>query len=125
MPRYRLKIPDLILVEPIYFTFFVIDFNGPTMASDACDPPGLPLQLVTDEVGARIREISLSMIDDQSMLAKVMDMMGFTITVVGLFFSFIGDGQFSKDGIASTLNGLLVLLLEVSIKHIQSLLSCF
>ncbi len=44
------------------------------------------------------------MIDDQSVLAKVMNMMGFAITVIGLFFSFIGDGQFSKDRITSALN---------------------
>lgn len=88
------------------------------MASDACDSPGLPLQLITDEVGGRIREISLPMIDDQSVLAKVMDVMGFTITVIGLFSSLISNGQLSKDGIASTLSGLLVLFLEMIIKCI-------
>jgi hypothetical protein len=41
------------------------------MASDAGDPPGLPLQLVTNEVSGRIGEISLAMIDDQTLLAKV------------------------------------------------------
>ena len=54
-PGYRLEVPHLIRIEPIRFPLFVIDFNGPAMASDAGDPPGLPLQLVTNEVSGRIR----------------------------------------------------------------------
>jgi hypothetical protein len=46
MPGYRLEVPHLILIEPIRFALFMIDFNGPAMASDAGDPSGLPLQLV-------------------------------------------------------------------------------
>jgi hypothetical protein len=73
MPGYRLKVPYVILIEPIRFPLFVVDFNGPAMASDASAPPGLPLQLVRDEVSSCIGEISFAMIDDQTMLAKVMD----------------------------------------------------
>ena len=53
-PGYRLAGPSLLLLQPIRFPFFVIDFNGPAMASDAGDPPGLPLQLVTNEISGRI-----------------------------------------------------------------------
>ena len=76
MPGYRLEVPYLILIQPIRFPLFVIDFNGPAMASDAGEPPSLPVQFVRDEIGGRIREISLAMIDDQALLPKVMDVMG-------------------------------------------------
>jgi hypothetical protein len=82
MPRYRLEVPDLILIQPIRLPLCVIDFNGPAMASDAGDPPGLPWQLVTHEVHGRIGQISLTMINDQTLLAKVMDVMGFAGAVV-------------------------------------------
>jgi hypothetical protein len=29
MPRHRLKVADLILIEALRFALFVIDFNGP------------------------------------------------------------------------------------------------
>ena len=91
MPGYRPKVPHVILIEPIRFPFFVIDFNGPAMASDAGDSPGLPLQCIPDEGDSCIRQVSFSMIDDQSLLPKIMDGVGFTITVIGLFGSFRGD----------------------------------
>jgi len=34
MPVDRRKIPDLILIESISFALFMIDFNGPAVASD-------------------------------------------------------------------------------------------
>ena len=46
MPRYRLKVPDLILIESISFALFVIDFNGPAVTSDTGDPLGLPVQFI-------------------------------------------------------------------------------
>src|SRR5947208_12001052 len=91
MPGYRLEVPHLILIQPLRFAFFVIDFNGPAMASDAGEPPSLPVQFVRDEIGGRIREISLAMIDDQALLPKVMDVMGVAVAVIGLLFSFVGD----------------------------------
>lgn len=50
MPGYGLKVPNLVLIEPIRFALFVIDFNGPAMTSDAGDPPSLPFQLITEVV---------------------------------------------------------------------------
>ena len=88
MPGYRLEVPYLILIQPIRLPLFVIDFNGPAMASDTGDPPGLPLQLVTNEVSGRIGEISLAMIDDQTLLAKVMDVMDFAFSTGHFYKSF-------------------------------------
>jgi hypothetical protein len=31
---YRIEVPDLILIESLLFSLFVIDFNGPAMASN-------------------------------------------------------------------------------------------
>ena len=36
------EVPQLILVQPFGFAFFVIDFNGPTMATNARDAGCLP-----------------------------------------------------------------------------------
>lgn len=118
MPGYRLKVPHVILIEPIRFALFMVDFNGPAMASDAGDPPGLPLQLVRDEVGSCIGEISLAMIDDQTMLAKVMDTMGLAVAIIGLLVSFIGDGEFAKHWLAAIFDGLMVFLLKTRVKGI-------
>ena len=49
MPGYRLKVPDLILLESVSFALFVRDFNGPAVTSDARDPVRLPLQAVRDK----------------------------------------------------------------------------
>ena len=64
MPVYRLKVPDLILIESISFALFVIDFNGPAVASDARDPGGLPVQLVGDEEHGGIGKVGLAVVDD-------------------------------------------------------------
>jgi hypothetical protein len=86
------------------------------MASDAGDPPGLPLQLVTHEVHGRIGQISLTMINDQTLLAKVMDVMGFAVAVVGFLGSFVGNRQCVKDRSSAIFAGLLVFLLKMSVK---------
>ena len=80
MPVYRLKIPDLILIQSINFALFVIDFNGPAVASDARDPLGLPVQLVGHQEHGGIRKVGLSVVDDQALLPKVMDTMGVAVT---------------------------------------------
>src|SRR4029453_15506137 len=116
MPGYRLEVPYLILIQPIRFPLFVIDFNGPAMASDAGDPPGLPLQLVTNEVSGRLGKLSLAMMDDQAVLAKVMDVMGFAVAVVGFLCSFVGNRQFVEDRSSAIFDGLLVFLLKMSVK---------
>ena len=54
MPVYRLKVPDLILIESISFALFVIDFNGPAVTSDARDARRLPVQFVRDKERGRI-----------------------------------------------------------------------
>jgi hypothetical protein len=121
MPGYCLEVPHVILIEPIRFACFVIDFTGPAMASDAGDPPGLPLELVREARGSCIRESSLAVIDDHPLLAKVMDAMGFAVTVVGLLVSLVGDGQFAKHRWAAIFAGLMGFLLQMSIECISSL----
>ena len=64
MPVYRLKVPDLIFVEPIHFALFVIDLNGPAVTSNPSDPLGLPVQLVGDEEPGGVGQVGLTMIDD-------------------------------------------------------------
>jgi hypothetical protein len=59
------------------------------------------------------------------MLAKVMDTMGLAVAVIGLFVSFIGDGQFTKYRLATIFDGLMMLVLKLSVKCISSLLALF
>ena len=84
-------------------------------------PPGLPLQLVTNEVNGRIGQISLAMLDDQPLLAKVMDVMGFAVAVVGCLGSFVGNQQFAQDRSNASFDGLRVFLLKMSVKGLYSL----
>jgi hypothetical protein len=49
MPGYHLKIPDVILLESINDALFVKDFNGPAVASNACDAIRLAVQWVGDK----------------------------------------------------------------------------
>ena len=46
MPGYGLKVPHLILVQPLRLALFVIDFHGPAMATDARDTSRLPNQAI-------------------------------------------------------------------------------
>ena len=96
MLGYRLKAPNLILIESIRFAFFVIDFNRPAMASDARDAPGLPGQDVGEKERGRIGKVGLLMIDDQPLLPKVMEAMGLAVAVIGLLFSLISNSHLSK-----------------------------
>ena len=64
MPGYRGKVPDLILIEALRFAFFVLDFNGPTVATDTRDAGGLPVQLVGDEEPGTIGEVGWAVVDD-------------------------------------------------------------
>ena len=111
MPVYRLKIPDLILIQSINFALFVRDFNGPAVTSDARDALGVPVQSVGDKERGRIRQVGLAVVDDSSLLPKVMDTMGVAIAVIGLLFAFVGNRDFSKDALMSLFEGLMMLLL--------------
>ena len=56
------------------------------------------------------------MIDDQTLLAKVMDVMGFAVAVVSFLGSFVGNRQLVKDRSSAIFDGLMVFLLQMSIK---------
>jgi len=50
------------------------------------------------------------------LLAKVMDVMGFAVAVVGFLASFVGNRQFVKDRSRTIFDGLMVFLLKMSVK---------
>ena len=58
------------------------------------------------------------MIDDQTLLAKVMDVMGFAVAVVSFLGSFVGNRPLVKDRSSAIFDGLMVFLLQMSIKCI-------
>jgi hypothetical protein len=109
MPGDRLKIPDLILIQSISFALFVIDGNGPAVTADARDAMSLPVQSSGEKERGRIRQVGLSVVDDSSLLPKVMDTMGVAIAVIGLLGAFVGHRDFSKDGLMSLGEGLMML----------------
>jgi hypothetical protein len=45
------EVPQLILIQPFRLAFFVIDFNGPAVASNTGDARSLPYQAVADVKG--------------------------------------------------------------------------
>jgi hypothetical protein len=121
MPISRVKVPDLILIESISFALFVIDFNGPAVASDARDALGLPVQFVGHQEHGVIRKVGLSVVDDQALLPKVLDAMGVAITVIGLAVTFVINRDFVKDGCCAVFERIMVLCLQFESKCIQAL----
>src|SRR5205823_6798399 len=113
MPGYRLAVPHVILIQPLRFACCVRDCNGPAMASDAGEPPSLPVQLVREEIGGRIRESSLAMMDDQALLAKVMEVMGVAVAVIGLLFSFGAHRPLTQDPATLRFDSFMVCLLAM------------
>jgi len=96
-PIYRVKVPHLILIESIRFALFVIDVNGPAVASDARDPLGWPVQLVGHQARGRIRQVGLAVVDDQALRPTVMDAMGVAVTVRGLAVACVITRDVVKD----------------------------
>jgi hypothetical protein len=88
-----LEIPYLILVQPFLLALLVIDFNGPAVAIDACDPRRLPVQAVGHQEHGFVRQVSLAMVDHQAMFAKVVQAMGSTIAVVPFLTTFERDSD--------------------------------
>jgi hypothetical protein len=105
------NVPDLILIESISVALFVIDFNGPAVASDARETVGLPVQVVGHQARGRIWEVGLAVVDDQAVRPKVMDAMSVTVTVLGLLFARVEDRHFVKDGESAVLERVMMLVL--------------
>ena len=80
----RLKVPQLILVQPFSFALLMIDFDGPAVASDTRNAGRLPLQAVGDIEDGVVGEVGLAMIDDQALFAKVVDMVRVAVAVIVL-----------------------------------------
>jgi hypothetical protein len=86
----------------------MVDFNGPTMATDASDAWCLPDQTVADVKGRRIGQVSLAMVDNQTLLAEVVYMMGAAVTIVVLLLPFVLDSDGLEDGFAPFFAGGLI-----------------
>ena len=56
---HRAELPHLILVQPFGLPFFMVDLNGPSMTTDAQDPPRTPMQAVGDIKLGFVREVFL------------------------------------------------------------------
>ncbi|MGH8069782.1 MAG: hypothetical protein ACRERE_31970 [Candidatus Entotheonellia bacterium] len=94
----------------------MIHFNGPAVSSNARDAMGLPVQLVGDKEHGSIRKVRLTVVDDSSLLPKVMDPMCSAITVVGFSFTFVGDRRFMKDRWIALRESLMMLRLQLRIE---------
>ena len=94
------EMPQLILIQPFGLAFLVVDFNGPAVTANACNPGRLPDQAVADEKGRIVREVSLGIIDDQALFAKIVNMMGMAVAVVGFALALERDGELLEDRLA-------------------------
>src|SRR4030065_369543 len=103
------EVPQLILIQPFGLAFLVVDFNGPAVTANARDPGRLPDQAVADEKSRIVREVSLGIIDDQALLAKVVNVMGMAVAVVGLALALEGDGERLENRLALLLQGFQML----------------
>lgn len=119
---YRLKVPYLILIEPIRFSLFVVDFNGPAMASYTGDAHGLPMEPIADEQHRSIGQVLASVVDDKALLPKVGDTMRVTRAVIDLVLPFIGDRALTEDRRVSFFQGFFMfftkLVITLSKRHL-------
>jgi hypothetical protein len=88
-----LEVPQLIPVPPFGLPLFVIEFNGPAVASDASDTRRLPPQAVGDVEDRAIAPVRLAMVDDQTLPAKFGYAVGGAVTGVTLLLPFGGNGD--------------------------------
>jgi hypothetical protein len=123
-PRYRLNVPDLIRIESSSLALFVIDVNGPAVASETGDPLGLPVQFIGHQAHGRIRKVGLSGIDDHSLCPKVLEAMGVTGAVIGFVVALVINRDVVKDGWCAVLERFMVLFLEFQSQCIQALCAC-
>ena len=79
----RLKVPYLILRDPVGLAFLVIDFHRPAMPSDAGG--GVPGEAIGDEKPGVIRQVLLLVVEDQSEATEAFDPMGVAVAVVSFF----------------------------------------
>lgn len=118
---YGLNVPTLILIEAISVALFVIDFNGPAVASDARDAVRVPVQCGGDEERGGIRQIRVAMGDDEPLLPNVRDVRGVAVTVRGLLIAFRGNREWVKDRGGALLEGVMGLLLQLKVKRLSRL----
>ncbi len=59
--------------------------------------------------------------DDHPLLPPVMDTVGVAITVGGLLFSFVWDGYVLKEGLPTSVYGVVMVCTKLVIKHLSGL----
>ncbi len=124
MTLNSIEVPYLILVQTFFLAFLVIDLYRPAMTSYPGDASSLPIQAVADEKSWVVLQVSLGMIDDQALSAKIMEMVRIPVTVVGFLFSFVRDADLMKDRLSLALNSIQVFLLEMIGKIFQGFGAC-
>src|SRR5271157_984733 len=92
------KVPELILIQPFSLAFFVIDFDGPAVASNAGNTRRLPNEAIADEKNGIIGKVSPTMVDNQALFAVVVKVVGVTVAVVGLLLVFVRNRNALEDG---------------------------
>src|SRR5512140_1612089 len=121
----RLKVPQLILVQPFCLSLFMIDFNGPAMASDARQPRALPRELIANVVSRAVTQIRVVIVDDQTLSPKRLDAQRRTEAPIVFDRSLVAKGDALKDRRTSLRDGRLMFLLERSGEFIEALPSSF
>ena len=123
MPLDGAEVPQLILVQPFGLAFLVVDFNGPAMAPNAGDARGLPHQAVADVEDGIVRQIRLTMVDDQALFTEAVDVVRLTIAVVGFLFTLVGDRDALENRFTAVGNRRQVFLLESAGEFLERFLA--
>ncbi len=83
------------------------------MAANACDALSLPGQAVTDEKGRIVRQVSLSIVDDEALFPKIMTVVRVAVTQVSFTLTFVQDGDWAKARLVLCGNSLQMFGLEL------------
>ena len=88
-------------------------------------PCCLPDQAVADEKGRVVRQVSLAIVDDQALFAKVVNVMRVAVAVVLFLLPLVGNRDRLEDRLATVLERLQVFLFESIGKVTQRFLAGF
>ena len=110
----------MILVEPVGFGFFVINFDRPAVSPNVGNLFGLPHFAIGYEKRRRIRQVFFFVIDDESKSPKRFDAMGITVAIVSFFFAFVFDGDGFEQLLFIFYSCLLMSLYQMCIKFTQA-----
>lgn len=119
----RRQVPHLSRLGSSRVALFVIDVNGPAVASKTREAVRLPVPCVGDAEQGRIRKVCLSVVHDDALLPNVRATMGVARTVVDRLLTCVGERNVLNDRGMTWLKGVTMRRLPFASKGLEAFCS--